>query len=99
TGAAACVLGLWQAQRISNAWRFPYPPVGDISCESLRGSELRLLRPADVPGDFRLNFLVRLGRALDSCPAAPPAGGPPRYLLARDATNKADWFQVSDQAP
>ena len=98
TGAAACVLGLWHAQRISEMWRFPYPPVGDVSCESLRASELRLLQPSGVPDDFRLNFLVRLGRALDSCAATPPAGGPPGYLLARDATNKADWFQVSDQA-
>ena len=96
-GAAACVLGLWHAQRLSDVWRFPYPPVGDISCESLRASDLRLLRPADVPDDFRLNFLVRLGRALDSCPRAASAAGPPRYLMARDATNQADWFHVSDQ--
>lgn len=97
--AAATAVALWQADRIGRPWRFPFPPVGEISCASLKAPEVRLLRPTGSPDAFRLNFLVRLGRALDACAGVPPPSDGPRYLLARDASNQPDWFQVVSEAP
>jgi len=97
--AAITAVALWYADRIGRAWHFPFPPVGEISCASLKTPELRLLQPRDSPDEFTLNFLVRLGRAFDACAATPAATAPPRALLALDATTRADWFRVVDEAP
>lgn len=97
--AAITAAALWQADRIGRVWHFPFPPVGEISCASLKAAELRLHQPEDSPDEFTLNFLVRLGRAFEACAATPTTPGPPRHLLALDATNQADWFRVLDEAP
>jgi hypothetical protein len=97
--AAVTAFALVRADRIGRAWHFPFPPVGDVACASLRVPELRLLQPADSPDEFTLNFLVRLGRAFDACAGAPVTAAPPRHLLALDATNRADWLRVVDDAP
>jgi hypothetical protein len=99
TAAAVTAGGLVAAHRIGDQWRFPLAPVGAISCSDLKASELRLYEPKDTPDEVTLNFLVRLGRAFDSCASTPEQPGPPRDLLAIDATVKPDWFRVVASAP
>ena len=99
TAAAVTAGALVAAHRIGSVWRFPLAPVGSISCEDLKATPLRLFEPKDTPDEVTLNFLVRLGRAFDSCAATPVQPGPPRDLLAIDATVKPDWFRVVPSAP
>ena len=97
--ALATVGALWHAEQISKPWRVPFPPVGEIDCAALKAPELKVLMPEDKPDEFILNFQVRLGSALDRCTGQTTAAAPPGVILALDATNQADWFQVRDVAP
>jgi hypothetical protein len=99
TAAAVTAGALVAAHRIGSVWQFPLAPLGSISCADLKASPLRLFEPKDTPDEVTLNFLVRLGRAFDSCAATPVQPGPPRDLLAIDATVQPDWFRVVPSAP
>jgi hypothetical protein len=94
---AVAVAALVQADRIGRPWHFPFPPVGDVPCAALNGPELRVHQRKDAPVEFRLNFLVRLGRAVEACASVPGVEAPPRHLLALDATTQPDWFRVADE--
>lgn len=99
TAAAVTAGALVAAHRISSAWRFPLAPIGRVSCLDLKSSDLRLFEPKDTPDEVTLNFLVRLGRAFDSCATTPVQPGASRDLLALDASAQTDWFRVVQQAP
>lgn len=87
----------WQGVRIMHGLAVPLAPVGTVSCEALRTPLLHVLEPARRSPEFTPNFLVRLGRALDSCAATPIRPGPPAYLLALEAEAGQEWSRVATQ--
>jgi hypothetical protein len=98
--AAAITLGaLWEADRLARRLHLPLAPVSGVPCERLRVPLLRVLEPAARTPDFTPNFLVRLGRALDSCAATPITPQPPRYVVGLESQAEPEWLKVVEQPP